>query len=373
MKSINNSNFAYLIGNFAADGSFYKTKGGYRFEFTDGSPYEKELKYCLEHILFIKRIIEKFLGKVLPNPRKRGNQFVLSFRDKNLANLFRNIFKFQPGDKSKIIDISRIYKNTKYEKNFWIGFLDGDGSIARNSRRIALESMSKKIIESFAEYLIQNEILFSKYESKRGGGVSYVILIRSISFRDFSKKIGFRHPLKTQLLKNKLKDKDFFVYNKVNVKNENKIIDYFNIFNNTIFIENGKKILLKYGFKKYSRDNLKLNEVFSFLKERNLPKEQILKEINIYRFKKSKGSINSVKLPLYLDKKVLKIAKFVRIRQGGISFSRRYIESFNENFGEILNITQKIFDIKPTHTCKKEPIFCSGVLKDFFNSFIKRS
>lgn len=36
-----NSDFAYLIGNFLADGSFYKDKNGYRFEFTDGSPYKK--------------------------------------------------------------------------------------------------------------------------------------------------------------------------------------------------------------------------------------------------------------------------------------------------------------------------------------------
>lgn len=42
MKSIFNHNFAYLIGNFMADGSFYHSGGGSRFEFVDGSPYEEE-------------------------------------------------------------------------------------------------------------------------------------------------------------------------------------------------------------------------------------------------------------------------------------------------------------------------------------------
>ena len=82
MKNINNSNFAYLIGNFMADGSFYKTERGYRFEFVDGSPYDKELRYSLNHILTIKRILENFLGKKLRGIRKRGNRFVLSFREK---------------------------------------------------------------------------------------------------------------------------------------------------------------------------------------------------------------------------------------------------------------------------------------------------
>ena len=97
-----------------------------------------------------------------------------------------------------------------------------------------------------------------------------------------------------------------------------------------------------------------------------------MKKINKYRFKKSKGSTNSVKLPLILTEEILRMAKFARIRAGGISFSKRYIESFGENYSRILNLFKITFDINPKFTCKNEPIFCSGVLKDFFSHlFIK--
>ena len=371
MKDINNSDFAYLIGNFIADGSFYSTERGYRFEFVDGSPYSNELKYSLEHINHIKKIIENFLDKKLPEVRKRGNRFVLSFRDKNLAKLFITSFKFKPGDKSRVVNIPNLYRNTIYEKDFWIGYLDGDGSIARKYKKVSVESMSYKIINSFSDYLDRNKIFFSKYKSIRGDDYSYVIVIRSVSFKDFCEKIGFRHPLKSRLLKNKLKDKDFFIKNNLNIS-ENEIIDYTNIFDNSIFIVNGKKIFLKYGYQKYLGDNIRFNEIVSLLHRKGLSKEDILKEIINYRFKKSKGSTNSVKLPLFFNNKFIKIAKFVRIRQGGVSFSKRYIESFNEDFNNILKITEEMFDIKPKYTSKKEPLFCSGVISDFFNKVIKR-
>ena len=264
-----------------------------------------------------------------------------------------------------------MYKNSQYEKDFWIGFLDGDGSIARKSRRIAVESMSEKIIESFANYLNKNKILFSKYSSRRGEGLSYIILIKSVSFRDFANKIGFAHPLKSRLLNKKLRDKDFFVKN--NVKIKAGIIEYNKIFDDSIFIENGRRLLIKYGNKNYHRLNVKFNEIVSFLRKKGIKDEKILKEINKYRFKKSKGSKNSVKLPLFFNDDINKIGKFVRIRNGGISFSKSYITSFNGSFNEVLKITENLFDLKPTYTCKNEPIFCSGVLKDFFDAIIEKS
>lgn len=366
--------FAYMIGNFLADGSFYKTKRGdnfeYRFEFTDGTPYKNELKYSRKHLLKIREIIKEFLNKKIPPLRKRGNRFVLSFRDRRLSELFLTLFNFCPGDKSKIVEIPSFYKNSKYEKYFWIGFLDGDGSIARKSRRIALESMSSNIINSFACYLIKNNILFSKYKSKRANDFSYVILIKSVSFRDFADKIGFKHPLKCKLLKEKLKDRDFFIKNEIQFKEG--LINYTEIFDNSVFIENGRQLLIKYGDKTYHRPNVRFTEIVSLMKKEGLSVEDILKEIIKYRFKKSKGSINSIKLPLFLDDKIMKIARFVRIRDGGISFSNRYINSFGEDISQILNLTREVFDIDPVYTCKNEPLFCSGVLKDFFNKFVKR-
>jgi len=372
---IDSFDFAYMIGNFLADGSFYKTKRGknfeYRFEFTDGTPYENELKYSRKHLLKIKNIIEEFLNKKIPPLKKRGNRFVLSFRDKRLSELFLTLFNFCPGDKSKIVEIPDLYKNSKYEKYFWIGFLDGDGSIARKSRRIALESMSNNIINSFADFLRKNNILFSQYKSNRGEDYSYVILIRSVSFRDFSKKIGFIHPLKSKLLKEKLKDRDFFIKNKIKMKDG--IIRYDKIFNDSVFVERGRELFVKYGNNKYHKPNVKLNEIISLMKNKGIKIEKILEEINEYRFKKGKGSKYSVKLPLFFSENILKIGKLVRLRDGGISFSKVYTNSFNEDFEEILKTVKNTFDINPIYTCKNEPIFCSGVLKDFFSAIVNRS
>lgn len=378
MININNSDFAYFVGNFMADGSFYATKRGnnlsYRFEFVDGSPYSSELKYSLKHILKIKNFVESILEKSLGNVRKRGNKFVLSFRSKILSDLFMSVLKLSSGDKSKLVDIPLIYKNTKYEKYFWRGYLDGDGSIARQSKKVSLESMSSKLIDSFSEYLNKSGILHSKYKSKRGKMFSYVVVIRSVSFRDFAEKVGFCHPLKLKLLHEKLNLKDFFVNNSLNLNGFiwEGLIDYTQIFDDSIFIENGKELLNKYGgISKMS--NVQFHRFSSFIKNNAVSKNKLLLEINNLRFKKSKGSTNSVKLPLILDNELLRIAKYVRIRAGGITFSKRYIESFNDNFESILKITEDLFDIKPKYSCKNEPLFCSGVLADFFNKILEEN
>src|SRR3989304_2911025 len=372
MKSIYNNDFAYLIGNFVADGSFYKDSSGHRFEFVDGSPYKNELIYSWEHLSRIKKIIEKFTKKNLPEIRKRGQMYRLSFRNNELASLFLDILGFLPGDKSRIIDIPNIYKKTKYEKYFWVGYLDGDGSIARKSKRVAVESMSQKIIESFAEYLDNLGIYFSIYESKRNNEKSYVVLIRSISFRDFVEKIGFNHPLKSRLLKEKMQKEEFFKKNNVDISIINNKINYIKIFDGSVFLENGRELLIKYGYTKYHRPNASIKEVVSLMRSKGLNDEDIIKSIGKYRFKKSKGSTNSVKLPITFDNELLKLARFVRIRDGGISFSKAYIESFNEDYNEILQLTEKFFDIKPKYTHKNEPLFCSGILSDVFNKIINK-
>lgn len=374
MNILNDQEFIYALGNFMADGSFYISDRGTRFEFVDGSPYKKELLFSLQHINHIKSIFERLLLKKLPPIAKRGNKYVLKFRSQELSAIFINELKIKPGPKDSIVNIPLLYKNTKLEKIFWIGYLDGDGSIARNSRRIALESTSSKLINSFGDYLKQQKIFYSKYCSKRGDHFSYVILIKTVSFRDFSNKIGFKHPLKAMLLQKKLRDKDFFVNNEmVNYKKyiiDKNLIDYTKIFDESIFLENGLALMRRYGYNKYHIKNIRLKEIVSLLNHSGKNKIEILKEINNYRFKKSKGSMNSIRLPLYFNKDLLEIAKLIRIKVGGISLSKRYTESFNKNFENILNKIETTFDISPKYTSKKEPLFCSGVLSDFFNSLV---
>ncbi len=374
MDVLDNPDFVYALGNFMADGCFYGSEGNYRFEFVDGSPYKNELNYSFKHISHIKNIFEKITNKKLPVVRQRENRFVLSFRNKELASLFINSLGIKPGPKDYIVDIPSRYKNTKFERLFWIGYLDGDGSIARKSRRIALESVSSKIIESFANYLKKQGIFFSKYKSKRADHFSYVVLIRSISFRDFANKIGFSHPLKSKLLAEKLKIKDFYISNSEPVYGhlllKNKLIDYTAIFSDSIFIENGILLLRKYGYSKYHYPNVKLSEIVKIMNQAGKDKVEILREIVHFRFKKSKGSKHSVTLPPIFDNRLLKFAKFIRIKNGSISFSKRYTQSFGENFKVLINDFQEMFDISPKYTSKGELLFCSGVLTDFFNSFI---
>jgi len=372
MKTVFDNDFAYLVGNFMADGSFYFSDGNCRFEFCDGSPYKNELEYSLRHIQKIKKILEDFLEVKLPKIVKKENQFILKFRNKELTELFIKQLNILPGKKHRTVDIPSFYVDSVFEKNFWKGFLDGDGSIARNSRKISLESMSSLIIDSFSVYLNKNEIFFSKYISKRKSGDSYVIVIRSVSFRDFAKIIGFNHPLKSKLLFEKMKDRDFHVKNELSEIKGNGLVNYINFFDNSIYLEKGRELLIKYGYKRYSRENIKLNDVILFLRKTHLDDNEICAEIVKFRFKKSKGSINSVKLPEFYNNSLFKIARFVRIRNGGITISKRYVESFNEDFDKTLNEVQLIFDIKPKFTSKNEPIFCSGVLEDFFNKIIKR-
>lgn len=362
-----NQDFSYMLGNFMADGSFYKDGRNYRFEFVDGSPYQQELQYSIIHLSRIKKILEVVLGKELPPIKKRGNMFRLVFRSNLLSSLFLKLH-IKSGDKSTTIDIPKYYKGSIYEKEFWRGYLDGDGSIARKSKRIAVESMSSFIIDSFAQYLTENNIYFSKYSSQRGELFSHVILIRSISFRDFAGKIGFSHPLKHLLLQEKLKNKDFYVKNSFSLKEFlNKIVDYRSIFGNSVFIVNGREILVRCGDLKYGRPNVPLVNAIYSMKANSFTEEEILKTLSQYRFKKSKGSNSSVLLPSVFTSDVLKIAQFVRLRLGSITFSKAYVESHGEDYENILLLTKNIFDISPRYTCKNEPLFCSGVLRDFFH------
>ncbi len=370
---IHTSNFAYMLGNFMADGSFYKSGKRFWFEFTDGSPYKNELKYSFEHIKKIKALLESFLNKKLPNIRNRGNRYSFSFNDSLLKETFENLFHLSPGDKSRTIDIPTIYRDSPLEADFWRGYLDGDGSIARRFRKVSVESMSEAIINSFAEFLRKKDIYFSQYRSKRGEDFSHVIVIRSVSFRDFARRIGFNHPSKSKLLAKKLNDSDFFVKNNLSSSIIlNKIIDYSLIFDKTVFVEDGLKILREYRDTHYYQgNNIRFEFLFNFLLGQGLTKNKALVLLSKYRFKKSKGSRNSIKLPFYYNRDILTIAKYVRLRAGSITFSKAYIESFNEDYQQILNLTQRIFEILPKYTCKNEPIFCSGILRDFFSHLIQ--
>lgn len=382
---INSKTFSYFMGYFAADGCFYHDKraGTCRFEFSDGYSEEKELKYSYEFLSNLKALIEKQLLVKLPNLRKRKNKYVLNFKNETLERLFKEEFNINPGPKTYSIKIPLIYKDSKLEKYFWLGVMDGDGVIAKNGKKIALEVSSRDLVLGFQSFLLKHGIITKMKEVKaveRKNGFSssnssFLIIIRAPFYYMYAKLIGFTHPRKKSWLIENLKSKTIYTKNYLNINKfliDSDIIDYIKIFGNrSVYIVNGKDILRKYKVRLGKRgNNVKFPDIYKNL-NKDLSKVEVLREISNYRLKMGKGFINSVRVPFKFDENVQEIAKFVRVRGGSIWISRNYITCFNKDPDNIINNVEETFDIKPTYTSKKEPIFCSGVLNLFFSGITK--
>ncbi len=262
------------------------------------------------------------------------------------------------------------------EKFFWLGFLDGDGCVPRNGRKIALESASKDLICSFRLFLKTNNIPSKYYERKIEDRTYYGARISSAFFKKYSNLLGFLHPRKKKWLTEKLKA-DFYVSTKSNIKRfltENNYLDYVKIFDSRkVYLVNSKELIEQQGIKCDHRNNRTLKEVLDALKPREFKKEEILEVLSKFRWKMGKGTNTAVRLPKKINYKLKIAIKFVRIRAGGIGLSKRYIVAFNESPDKIRQLCEELFDINPKRTCKNEPIFCSSVLNLLFSKIISRS
>jgi len=379
MEIIHDPKFAYFMGFFAADGSYYKDGRSGRFEFSDGSSTAEELRYSKKFLNNIKNIIKILLNIDTPGLRKKGNKYVLQFRNKGMETLFKDKFGIKPGPKTLTFEIPLIYKDNKLEKFFWLGVMDGDGMVARESRKIALEMVNRKLIYSFNEFLKRNNIKTVLWESSsihKTRNESFKVTINAPFFGKYKELLGFYHPRKRLWLEKHDKSKHMFVENELNSKNFilNGKLDYSKIFDsNRIFIVNGKSLLEKHGIKINGRKNIKFLEILNLLRKEGYLKEDILNILKAQRWKMSKGSINSVRLPLYFNKKIIDIARVVRLRDDSISLSRTYNRSVGLETTKLIKTIEEVFDIKPKYTKKKEPIFCSGVLEHLFSKIIKRN
>jgi hypothetical protein len=107
-------------------------------------------------------------------------------------NLF---FNFPLGDKSSTVDIPYIIKKSSYEyqRSFWSGFLQFDGSVEWD-RRMSLYSSSKRIIISLGRFLENNKIKVN-YHLRRDKKGQY-----NLKFYDKSNKLDlfFEGTLKYQ-------------------------------------------------------------------------------------------------------------------------------------------------------------------------------
>ena len=374
---IKSPKFAYFYGYFVADGSFYEDSSGTRFEFSDGTSVEEELKYSSEFLTNIKKMVEGFLNKTLPNLRRKGNRFVLSFRSKDLDFIFRKCFNLKPGIKSFSVNLPAFYTRNSVEKYFWLGVMDGDGMVARKNRKISLEIGSLDLYTSFKDFLNREKIIFRDKRRLVGKNKFFGVDIKTTFFKDYCSKLGFLHPRKRLWLLKHLKKIDFYRTNLVDIQNftlKKNIINYAKIFDSDrIMIVNGKNLLIDYGFKHRGRKNRRFTEILEKFDANNFPKIDLFEKLSKYRWKMSKGSTNSVRMPLYFNKCILDVANFIRIQEGSVRIPRNYIKSFNINPQVIIKKIEKVFDIKPKYTSKKEPIFCSGVLKVFFSKIINKS
>ena len=372
---INSPKFAYLYGYFVADGSYYKDSSGTRFEFSDGTSIKEELMYSFKFINRIRVLFEDILQKEISEIRKRENRYVLSFRSKKLDSIFRYYFNISTGEKSFSIAIPNIYVNTTLEKYFWLGVLDGDGMVARKNRKVSLESGSKKLIDVYKDFLVRKNIIFRHSERILNSNKFYRVDIKSNFFKKFCSEIGFFHPRKKLWLLRHLKLNDFYKNNIINTKDftlKEGIIDYEKLFKlSNVMIVNGKYLLKKHGLNYKGRKNRKFSEILQKFASKNISKIRLFKILSKYRWKMSKGSTNSIKIPLHFNPDILEIAKFIRLTEGNVKISRNYIKSYNIIPETIIEKMKKLFDIKPNYTSKREPIFCSGVLAILFSKIIK--
>ncbi|MCF7872417.1 hypothetical protein K9L97_05275 [Candidatus Woesearchaeota archaeon] len=368
-RFVKTPDFAYFIGFFVADGSFYADSNSSRFEFVDGTSVQEELELSREFMSLTKKYVEEILGKKLPNLRKRGNKYVLQFRNKYLDELFKKI-GFSTGNKSKTCDVPRIFSKSDLERFFWIGVMDGDGMVARSSRKISLESVSFKLISSFSDFLNRNSVKYTfRIRNHSNNRKSYRVDIQEFMFNKFLDLLPFRHPRKKLWAKKHKKRENFYVLSKLKIKQfllYGDVINYFEIFKDKlIFVVDGKNLTtLKSKFR-----NIGLAE----LKHRlNKPDEEILKKLSSLYFKASKGSTIKVKLPFNLNEDLIETSKFIHIRTGGIAISRTFVSISGKDPKIIINKISKLFEINPQTTCRNEIIFSSMVLKCFFEKILVR-
>jgi len=358
---------AYLLGAFVADGSLYKSGHGLRVEFSDGTSVKEELHFSKKFVTRLRNLIEKYFDFNIRIHRK-NNKYVLKFRNKKFANWIQS-FGFLPGDKSNSVDIPSQLRGTSLEKSFWLGVMDCDGMIGRTTKNVTLWSSSKKLCKSFCEFL-NKKIPVTVSERKLNDKIYFYVKIRSPFVKAYFDIISFSHPRKLLWLKNHLKN-EFYVTNSVNFKEfliAGNVIDYSKIFSKNVFVVRGSKILRE----EIAPKNMRFKRLLEILRGKGLSNRQICGLLQSYRWKMSKGSTTSVKLPLIVTGELEKIAKFIRLREGGIGVSKNYINSCGENSEKIIKCICKMFDVKPHFTSKKEIFFDSGVLKEFFSKVVKR-
>ena len=362
MKIKVSSELSYLLGTFVADGTFYKSNKRTLIEFSDGTSVRKDLKYSRKFIDTLRLLINEHFHSKVRKFRKRNNQYVLRFQNKKFSDWLRS-FGFYPGAKSSTVNVPTAIKSTEFEKDFWLGVMDCDGMIGKTTKNVTLWSASNKLCSSFLEFLDNSGVKASFNTRELKGKNYYYVKIKSPFVRKYADVVGFSHPRKLLWLRSHLK-KEFYVTNRFAIKDfiiNDGLIDYYKIFDDRVFVIDGAKLLGKREHK-----NIGFKILFNNLLTEGFKVEKVYKLLNEFRWKMSKGSTTSIKLPLYFTNELEEIAQFIRLTDGGIKISKNYTSAWNKNPDEIKGKICKMFDIKPHFTSKGELLFDSGVLGELF-------
>lgn len=380
----------YLVGVSLGDGT--NIASGERWDITDGHTNKKYLIFSYQHLHNAKLLLEKKFGIKIELRKMPGNKYSLRCSNKAFCR-YLNFFLDVPFGKKEdaILSIPSIIQlvvdneKEEFERYFWIGLFDSDGSIIKNSVNVQISTTSKPLMYSLYDFLIDHKLnpSIKEYNGIKRINPLYNVFIPTSDFKKFALTLGFLHPLKNNLLMNALRkgptQKGF-----KHLKNIYSIGDY-------LPFEKFKILRIKGAnniFKNY-RCNLSLSQNQLAIKlgvtssaislwERGVncisysilltmahmnskSKEDLIKSLMVDNSRFLYVSCNSnkiIKFPFKITQELLHFAEFVRPNSSTLYIKRR------GNF--IKSDLSKFFGVD-IETTKKEDVISSLLLVDLFS------
>lgn len=303
----------YLIGIVFGDGAIDKEDFIAIYDGHRNRRKNKESKLFLEKI---NKSATEFGLKGSVRKHKRINMYGLQFTNKWFVRYFTFISGLPSGKKENLTVPPFIKKYKEYEKYFWRGLLDTDGSINFKPNSVNISSCCKMFMLEFTNFLRINNIGYRTYKLENKKGIWYQVQILAPEIGKFSELVGSSHPRKQKTLSKILKQRSF-------------TIGCFGL---------NKNLLTKEGFFDH----------------------KLIKSIERKK----------IKLPKRPTKDLLYIARFVRPKAYAIRLYRKDKEVIlnNKQLNYLASRVERFFNIK-RKTEKKNFIFYSYTLSKFFSTF----
>lgn len=404
-KELANPSYFYLAGCSFGDGNIGKY--GRKWQIADGSENKENLSEAKEFIKKIKVMLNKrFSLNFGLNIEFKRNAYILEVHNKTFCRFLNFFFALSIGRKKKlnrplILDLVD-NKKKDLESAFWRGLFDTDGSIDKGSLRISLSSTIEQSMEECKRRLetfgLRSKV-FNKKNQRSIFGVSNKneLHIYFFDIKRFAETIGFAHPRKQKILVKHLKkgpkETIFYGINKSCILRQ-KFFDLSKIEN--IRLVNAGELLRKLridlgltqfklgklfgkwrtGITKWenNKESIPLDIFIKIVHPSNLDKERLYKEILkrgvIFRIKNSKSGY----LPLIVNRKVIKIAKFVRpcisTFSSKLTFRKKIKNEFltNQEYEKLKETFENMFKIELKHNhynyYTQDKLICS-----FFDTF----